>query len=459
MRADHDAMARGIQQHEQERLSMSTSGDGGYPTASFQQPGGSSHQPGPSSRPVVSRSRSSHINMPPLGVVAQQFTMPQTNTSFVHNAQFQWPQQYTNVPQQYTNVPQQYTNMPQQHGSTTNIVYPYTNPVAFSSSDPTISSFSFNSAHASSVSLPSMVSGGSASATSLPVDVATSTTSVTAEHWRSIQASAVALRGKSPTSSGHGRTASIADSTTSRRSKGKRARSDEGEEAHARETEADLLKKVMGPIIADADERSNDEKRLKGIQTIESIRNKNLKLEYNITLAKKGEQANIAKLNAEHNIEIEKMCIAAEVEVKKYEIEMRYKMDRGQEPEPSSSASVNARFSRSSFAHSTVSIHPPLNNFNAALANSDQSDPRGLTNMQPLLNTLSPSIPAAAGDLHSRQSQDYFQPGDYSFDSQIHHQQGNEDNGGLNDMHGSAFSIHTGGQDNMYSTDEHIQSC
>ncbi|EGO19334.1 hypothetical protein SERLADRAFT_411809 [Serpula lacrymans var. lacrymans S7.9] len=327
--------------------------------------------------------------------------------------------------------------MPQQHGSTTNIVYPYTNPVAFSSSNPTISFFSFNSAHASSVLLPSMVSGSSALATSLPIDVATSTMSVTAECWKNIQASAIALCGKSPTSSGHGWTASIADSTTSRRSKGKCARSDEGEEAHACVTEADFLKKVMGPIIADADERSNDKKCLKGIQTIESIRNKNLKLEYDITsLWRK-------RVNVEHNIEIEKMRIAAEVEVKKYEIEMRYKMDRGQEPELSSSASVNAEFSRSSFAHSTVSIHPPLDNFDAALANSDQSDPRGLTNMQPLLNTLSPSIPAAAGDLHSCQSQDYFQTGDYLFDSQIHYQQGNEDNSGLNVMHGSAFSIHT----------------
>ncbi|EGN93968.1 hypothetical protein SERLA73DRAFT_78350 [Serpula lacrymans var. lacrymans S7.3] len=335
--------------------------------------------------------------------------------------------------------------MPQQHGSTTNIVYPYTNPVAFSSSNPTISFFSFNSAHASSVLLPSMVSGSSALATSLPIDVATSTMSVTAECWKNIQASAIALCGKSPTSSGHGWTASIADSTTSRRSKGKCARSDEGEEAHACVTEADFLKKVMGPIIADADEHHREHPK----QELEA------RIRYHITLAKKGEQANIAKVNVEHNIEIEKMRIAAEVEVKKYEIEMRYKMDRGQEPELSSSASVNAEFSRSSFAHSTVSIHPPLDNFDAALANSDQSDPRGLTNMQPLLNTLSPSIPAAAGDLHSCQSQDYFQTGDYLFDSQIHYQQGNEDNSGLNVMHGSAFSIHTGG----LSTDEHVQSC
>ena len=234
----------------------------------------------------------------------------------------------------------------------------YTNPSQFTASDPTIpspSSSSHNSALSSNVSVQSFSTVPTSNQRSYGRSHTNSnrrSVSFGSLQRQNLQTSANALRGNN--SGTLGQSGVLRNRNTSLR---------RGEAGNR--TEADSMKDVMNPLIdAIRGERliSMEVKRMRMEHRVETIRNANLQLEYNITDA----QTALAKVNADRDIKLAELALQQSrenQEMKRLEILMLQYNNRRNPISPMKSVSEepgeHGDTSHSSF-HSMSSMLPTL---------------------------------------------------------------------------------------------------
>ncbi|EGN98568.1 hypothetical protein SERLA73DRAFT_74761 [Serpula lacrymans var. lacrymans S7.3] len=367
--------------------------------------------------------------------------MEYEDSSLVHQQYSTLPQQQFTGQQQYTGQPQ-FTGQQQYAGVSTqssggNHVYRNLLPFSTHPSFSTASFDSFNSSTPSVHSLSSLnwprilaptpstpatmasqsdhslVTGPSTtsvltspSATSLP-----GTRSVTAIHRQSLQASTNAIRGSQGASSsqmpvrGEDESPGQTPSRASKKGKGKRARVDEApnnpadDVSRTRPSEADQMEDFMQPIIQSAKEQEAaalEVKRLKLVHGSEVIQYKSLKVQSKIDGTKKQEQIEIAKLQVEQDLKMEEMRLNThkmendaknDMEMRKFELLALLGVFGNQ----GGNQQLN-------MLHGLLgsSVHLPSPPEFAPLQTADisgvaPSSPSGFTDMQSLLQTLTPS--------------------------------------------------------------------